>query len=319
MTEALHLLAAFTARQYGLVARWQALGGGVSEHALDHLVRRGVLLVVHPGVYRLRGVPFTQELRWLGAVLAGGPGAGLCGLAAADLHGFAVRRARPSIVVPFERKVRAAGVDVTRTRRRTDLVVVRKIPVTTRRRTILDLAPLLADSGYRDVVQDAIARNLVDVPSLLAVLDQRGGRGVDGTRKLRLVMCDELTDDRLESKLELLLARIVHAAVGVPRPELQHELTCSDGRSVRLDKAWPDRRIAVEANGRRWHSTESQVRKDRARRRSIVATGWQHYEYGWSDAVDTPLETRREIESLFRGKTTAVTAVDVPQNGGLAA
>ena len=314
MSQVLKCIARFTARQYGLVARWQAMEAGVPEHALDDLVRSGVLVLVHAGVYRLRGVPFTQELRWLAATLAGGPGAGLCGLAAADLHDFDVKRARPSIVVPYRRAVVIPGVDVTRTRRPTDLIVVRKIPVTTRRRTILDLARLLPYGTYREVVQDAVARNLVDVESLLAVLDRRGGRGVEGTRVLRIVLQDGLVDDKLESKLELLIARIIVRAVGVPAPVRQYELTCSDGRVVRLDNAFVDRRIAIEANGRRWHAKESQVRKDRARRNSIVATGWQHYDYGWSDAVDTPLETQREVESLFREGSTCLTHVDPSQN-----
>jgi len=315
MSEVLKLIATFTAKQYGLVARWQAVDAGVGEPAIDFLVRSGVLLVVHPGVYRLRGVPFTQELRWLAAVLAGGPGAGLSDLAAASVHGFDVRRSRPAIVVPWQRTPVIEGVDVRRTRRPTDLVVVRRIPVTSKRRTILDLARLQPLATYRGVVQDAVARNLITVESLLAVLDRRAGRGVEGTVALRLVLADGLVDDKLESKLELLIARIIDRAVGVPAPVRQYELTCADGRIVRLDNAFVPQRIAVEANGRRWHAKESQVRRDRARRNSITNTGWRHYEYGWSDAVDTPLDTQRELESLFCVRSPSVSDVDATQNG----
>ncbi|MCU1374656.1 MAG: hypothetical protein JWO68_1942 [Actinomycetia bacterium] len=36
-----------------------------------------------------------------------------------------------------------------------------------------------------------------------------------------------------------------------------------------------------------------------ARRRSIQATGWDHYEYGWSDVTETPEDTRAELARLL--------------------
>ena len=49
----------------GLIALWQAVGAGVPTYEISNRRKRGELIVVHPGVYRLRGAPFTQELRWL--------------------------------------------------------------------------------------------------------------------------------------------------------------------------------------------------------------------------------------------------------------
>jgi len=76
-------------------------------------------------------------------------------------------------------------------------------------------------------------------------------------------------------------------------------MTCRDGRRVRLDIAEPHRKIAVEANGHRWHATPADARADRARRRSIQATGWDHYEYGWAEVTETPDLVRHELEALL--------------------
>ena len=231
-------------------------------------------------------------------MLAGGEGARLSHLAAGALHGFDVKRVKSEITVPYERVSVIAGVEVHRTRRLGDLIVVRGIPVTNRPRTLLDVAAEMR-SGYDELVQNAVACNLVDVESLLAIVDRRGGRGVEGTVRLRDALEDGLVDDKIESKLELIVARIIEAA-NVPRGVRQHPLRCADGREVRLDFAWPARKIGIDPDGRRWHANNHQAKKTRARSRSITGSGWAHYVYGWSEATEGAIETRREIESLFR-------------------
>ena len=81
-----------------------------------------------------------------------------------------------------------------------------------------------------------------------------------------------------------------------------------------LDNAWPDRRIAIEADGLRWHGTAEQARKTRARARSITRTGWDLYAYGWSDATETPRETLAEVESIFWAGSSAGGAENPAQN-----
>ena len=291
------LIAAFTARQHGLIARWQALAAGIPDHAVDDRIARGQLIQVHAGVYRLRGVPFTQELRWLAAVLAGGPQARLSHSAAASLHGFDVRRVRPEVTVPYSRLTDIPGVDAHRTRRLGDLTVVNKIPVTSKARTVLDLAATMR-SGFDVFVQDTVNQGLVSIESLLAIISRKGGRGVSGTVLLRDTLADGLVDEKIQRKLELLVARII-ASANVPAPVRQHRLICEDGREVFLDNAWPELRIAVEAEGLRWHGNKRQATKTRARARSITRSDWHLYAYGWSDATETPDDMRSEIESLF--------------------
>jgi hypothetical protein len=104
--------------------------------------------------------------------------------------------------------------------------------------------------------------------------------------------------------LELALSVIIEQA-SVPRPVRQHVLVCADGRRVVLDNAWPELRIAIEADGLRWHATAAQVAAGRARSRSIQNSGWLHHAYGWSDCHESPLVTRREIEQTLRLRLAA--------------
>ena len=296
------LIARFTVKQYGLVARWQALGVGLTDKHLERRVQSGVLIVVLPGVYRLRGVPFTQELRWLAAVLAAGPEAWLSPRAGAAFHGYDIRFPKPEITVAHQRECHLDGVIAHRTRRRHDVVTVRGIPVTTKARTMLDCAAVLRYDAFEELLQDAVTSGLLKVEAMYAILDRRGGRGVAGVASARLALSGGLVDEKIQRKLELLLARII-AKAHVPKPHRQFELICSDGRRVILDNAWPDRKLAVEAVGMRWHGNATQARKTRERARSITGSGWDHYEYGWHEATETPDAIRTDVESFWAGST----------------
>jgi hypothetical protein len=311
------LIASFTTKQFGLIARWQAHSVGIADRHLERRIGNGTLVIVLPGVYRLRGVQFTQELRWLSAVLAAGPDAWLSHRAGAAYHGFDIRFPKPEITIAHQRECHLDGVIDHRTRRRHDVIVVRGMPVTTKARTILDCASVLPYDVFEELLQNAVTSGLLKLEEMYAILDHRGGRGVPGVTNTRLALSGDLVDEKIQRRLELLIARIV-ASARVPKPERQHRFVCDDGREVFLDNAWPDRKIAVEGNGLRWHGNATQARKTAARRRSITRSGWAHYEYGWWDATDGRHEMTAELESFWAGSAPAA-GVDPAQNENQAA
>lgn len=296
------LIASFTAKQYGLIARWQALSVGISDRLLQNRTESGMLIAVHDGVYRLRGVPFTQELRWLAAVLAAGPEAWLSHRAAGAFHGFDIRFPKPEVTIAHQRECDLDGVLGHRTRRRHDVIVVRGISVTTKARTALDCAAVMAPPAFRQMIERAVTGGVVTVGSLLAVLQHRGGRGVDGTVLLRDTLRSGLVDEKIQRELELLVARII-GSCRVPPPDRQHRLVCDDGREVLLDNAWPDRKKAVEAVGLRWHGDRKQFVKTRLRARSIRQSGWELDEFGWYEATEAVDEMRASIELFWAGSS----------------
>jgi very-short-patch-repair endonuclease len=118
-------------------------------------------------------------------------------------------------------------------------------------------------------LDDALRRRLVTVAQLRRRLGRAGGRGRSGTALLR-----DFVDARAgltrapESGLETRLLRVLRAA-GLPRPAVQHRIG-----NYRVDFAYPGARVAIEADGFRWHSTRQQWDRDRARRNALTAMGW---------------------------------------------
>lgn len=288
----LHLLAL---RNKGVVTREHAFAEGVPRHVLDRRVAAGVLIVMHDGIYRHAAVPFTQDLRDLAAVLACGSGAVLSHQSAAARQRYPnVRRARPVVTSPHRDLPRIEWITHHRSRRlpAVETTVCNGIPITTKGRTALDFCAVTPLWVAQEVIVEAVITKVVRPDELFAVLDRSGGQGCPGTVALRTIAAGLDDLEGLESMLELVVAEALDRA-RVPRFVRQHRLVCADGRRVRLDFALPDLRIAVEANGRRWHDTPARKQRTRERRASIVATEWDVVDLGWADG-----DRQGHIESL---------------------
>ena len=291
------VLATAAGARHGIVSRAELLALGFSTGEIDRRLERGVLVAPHRGVYRHAAAPWTPNARLLAAVLAAGPDAVASHRSAATLHGLRdVLRWRPEVTVPGTRLPAYTGV----TRHRTDLLEttdvgsIDRIPVTSLPRTLLDLGAVVAFEVVERAAQDAMLRDAVSAVDLICVLERVGRRGRRGTAALRAVVRSSLPPKGTESRLELDLLRLVRTCP-VPEPTLQHPIMVADGRRVRLDLAWPDCRVAVEADGRRWHATRQEFERDLVRSRSIVGAGWRHYRYGWTDVRHRAATVRAEI------------------------
>ena len=92
----------------------------------------------------------------------------------------------------------------------------------------------------------------------------RRNAGRRGCRRLADAL-DATASTALERRVEEILN-----GSGLP----PHRREYSVGR-YRLDFAWPRRRVAVEADGRRWHSSRADFARDRAKHNALLASGWR--------------------------------------------
>ena len=118
------------ARQNGNVSRVQLLEAGVAPTTIRRLVQRGWLWVRHRGVYGVGPRRRDADAAYAGAVLAGGDGALLYGLAADWLLGLVKGAApEPEVLTLTERRI--AGLRTRRRRSREPVAStkVRGIPV----------------------------------------------------------------------------------------------------------------------------------------------------------------------------------------------
>ena len=103
----------------------------------------------------------------------------------------------------------------------------------------------------------------------------------------------------MESRLEVALLRLIRES-GAPRPVPLLEAVVAGGRRVRFDFAWPDRRLAVEADGRRWHATTTDFERDLARHNAVTAAGWRLYRFGWADVHQRRERTLATLSAVLR-------------------
>ena len=251
---------------------------GLSRRRVDDLVKRHELRRILRNVYVRADVPDTLETRAAAALLVISPYAVICDRTAAWLHGIDTFDYRElEILPPIETYVMRGH---NRTRRSQcaggvrdlsphDYLLVDGVRVTTPLRTALDLAcklsardALAALDGFmrhHGITQYEMRRELVRYYRR---------RGVVQARYL-VPLADPRADSPGESwtRMEML-------GRGLPKPELQWCVDVGGGRFYVLDIAYPQHKVAVEYDGREFHSSEERRARDSRRRTWLASQGW---------------------------------------------
>jgi very-short-patch-repair endonuclease len=158
----------------------------------------------------------------------------------------------------------------TRTLEAPDVMEIDGVLVTTPLRSALDLGRLTRRADAL-VALDALMRvGGFAVPDMVAELPRfKGARGV---RQLRQLV--PMADGRSESPAES-LARLQVLDAGLPAPAVQYEVRTTLGILVyRLDLAYPDILLAIEYDGREYHTSDEDRAHDRQRREYLRRLGW---------------------------------------------
>ena len=226
----------------------------------------------------------------MAAALWAGDGALVSHGTAAALHGFdGVRAPKPELWVPTGSGVRSSKVTVHRGTRldRADRTRVDGIPTTTPVRTLIDVSGRLEDHRLLAVTQDLIRRNVIAPDRLRARLRALRRSGRSGSGRLEALI-DGLADGPpLESALESLVWPLILRS-GVAQPARQHWVTVTRGR-YRLDFAWPELKIGVEAQGYQFHGrTQHLWGKDQDRFAELAAVGWRVLPVTWDACTRDP-------------------------------
>jgi very-short-patch-repair endonuclease len=154
--------------------------------------------------------------------------------------------------------------------------------VTTVERTLADVARILPLSHAVAAADGALRAGSADVDALRRRLRAERGTGSSACRAVA-----DLLDPACESVLESLV-RVLLWTGPWARPATQHRVAAPGGPPYRLDFAWPDRRLAVEADGFAFHSDRQAYRSDRRRHNSLVSLGWRVLRFTYEDAVARP-------------------------------
>ncbi len=283
-------LARIAGAAHGVVTKAELLAAGISVGEIKRRLCSGALLREHRGVYRVGHRAPSVEARYLAAVRACGPGALLCGRAAAFLLGL-LKGAPPApeVLAPTERRI--DGVRTHRSRRidRREATVWRGVPVTTVARTLADLATTLALDDLARACHEAGVLYRTTPRQVEAVLARRPT--TPGAAKLRTIMRGDahVTLSALERRF---LALLREAGLELPT-------TNRPAGSKRVDCRWPRHRLTVELDSYRFHNSRHAWEQDRLREREARARGDEFRRYTWGDVFEQPALMLAELRPLL--------------------
>ena len=275
---------------HGVVTRQALLGAGITRAQINHGLKRGSLLAVFRGVYRVGHRAPSLEARYLAAVLACGERALLCGRAAAHLWRLTKGSSPPPEVMgPVKRRVRGVATRRTLALDSRDATACRAIPITTVPRTLVDLASHLPEEALARACHEAGVLHGTTPKQVESVLARRPN--ARGARVLRRILHGEVkvTLSKLESRF---LARLREA--GLPLPDTNRP---AGGR--RVDCRWPSHRLTIELDGYRYHASRHAWEQDRRREREARARGDEFRRYTYGDVFEEPAFMLRELRDLL--------------------
>lgn len=251
---------------------------GVTPRQLRDLVACGVVRRVLRGVYCRADVADDLTLRARAAALVLPPHAVVSDASAAWLYGIDCREPGERDLAPALEVVSIGGADRSRRSQLRggkralapdDVCELDGVLVTTPLRTVSDLA--CRRGRYRAMAAlDLFAHEFgIGVPELERMVRRYAGRrGVTQFRELIHYVCP-LAESPRES-----WTRLAIIDAGLPAPKPQHIVELDGFGQVRLDLAYPALRIAVEYDGKEFHTSDEDKEADRLRRQALREAGW---------------------------------------------
>lgn len=256
----------------------QAYSKGVTKRALRQLTEDGVVISVLRGVYRPQALDDTIEIRCQGVALVMRPFGVLCDRTAAWLHGVDTFQFRElDILPPLDTFVLRGN---SRTRRpecrggRRDLIpsdVVRLHGVLTTKplRTALDLACSLSERDALACLDGFMRAFGITREQMEQQLPRyRRRRGVVQLRRL-IALATPVSESPGESWMRMAIIQ-----AGLPAPEPQVWVCDKGRRRYRVDLAYAWAKLAVEYDGRKYHSKKKHRKRDKRRRQWLRNHGW---------------------------------------------
>lgn len=279
-------------RQKGLIRSRQLYDAGRSRAAVNRLVAAGWLYPIYDGVYAVGHTALSTDAQYLAATYALWPDGVLGHHSAAALHGIARAGGPIHVIVPtYNGHPHRGTIRVHRQAIREEEAETRHgIPCTTLCRTIMDLAasaPRLLDDAFEEA---QVLHGLAPEELACALACRRGHRG---TARLRRMLDGAVDPAQVQSRLELRFLRLC-AAYGLPRPLTQVRL----GRWP-VDFYFPDERVAVETDGRRYHASAAKRRRDARKDRDIEALGVLLLRLMWADVADRPSDVASVLNATL--------------------
>jgi very-short-patch-repair endonuclease len=290
-------------RQHGVVSRSQTFEIGFTRDMIRRRIAADRWTMLGSGVYLVRPFELTWHARLWRSVQSHRGVAWISHDSAAALYELPTfGRTTVVLSVPHGSR-RHLGPD--RVVQVTDMMnghftMIDGLPITSPARTIFDLGARLHRSRIEKVAEHALRSGLVDCGQLAAVLEDLARPGKLGVRSMRNVISHVSIGPGIpESKLETKLRALIHR-FGLSQPKWQFPHPSRERLRERVDAAYPEERLIVEADGRKWHTLSADFELDRRRDRDALALGWVTIRLTWDDIEGHPARTAEEIRRALQ-------------------
>ena len=254
------------AEQDGVFRRQQAKDVGATPSLIKERVLAGRWIPIGADAFLMGGAPLTWRARLRAAIWDAGDEALVSHGAAAQLHRFPGFTGNAIEVLVRKSLDHVCTVARVHESRRFALIRssnVRGIPATRAEETLFHVAPSLRFKRLDWLVDELVAARRVDLGALHRVYVSLSP-GCRGLRPLRTVLDDRAPGDPVpESRLERLFLKVADQ-YRLPPFRRQVPFEGRDRRPGRIDFLWPEVRLIVEADGRRWHTRRADFDRDAA-------------------------------------------------------
>ncbi len=282
--------------QAGVVSRSQAREAGFSDFAIRARITSGAWERLGRALV-LRDVTQAGDLRmaWLLAFNTSIDSV-ITGPLAVRLGGWNLS-GRELIVV--DEHHRPAGLpNVHLMRRASARMVPRRdgLRIAPRRDALVDTLVCTPLRRAEDVLDVALQRRWLHASDLKEIVSQRSGPGRKGVSRLRHLQQRASSGSRSEAEhqMRLLLRRTRGMWVA------NYAIRGSDGTIVaEIDFADPHLRIAIEVDGRAFHSDHRSFERDRQRQNMLVLQGWIILRFTWERIVHDPQSVIAEVDAAI--------------------
>lgn len=290
------------AEQAGVIARSQALTVGMTLRQVEIRVQSGDWIRTLPGVYRLATAEPSPEQRLRASALWLDNGV-LTGLGAAwwwKLVEDPPQRWEFQVTNETRRSLQAGVCVLRRWVDPDDVRTHRGVSVVSKPLAVLRAAVTL-ERGRRGhgvrLLDRSKQTNAMTAHDL--ELSFRRNRGTWGTAAMRDLL--ERTSDRAHSYLERLGAKLLDEA-GIRGFTVNLRIRLSTGLSMELDIGFEKRKLAVELDGFRYHSSPESHAIDLKRQNALIQDGWTVLRYGSDVLENEPARFVREIVEALEAR-----------------
>ena len=216
----------------------------------------------------------------------------ISGPLAARLNGWSMPGSRVIVVDDEHHRVGLPGVKVLRRPESSHVPLMNGLRIAPRSDALLDTLIVSTVREAEDLIDLALQHRWLDAPTYARWVEQRSGAGRKGTSRLRHIATRVASGSRSEAeqRMAVLLKRV--GGAWIPNHTVRNE----QGRIVaEIDFADSLLKIAIEVDGRAYHSDTRSFERDRERQNMLALRGWLVLRFTWERLINDPDGVSAEV------------------------